>query len=1200
MTSAVAIPAAEADIAREKAIEDAKVEQLLSEKLMNGYVLMEATCPNPNCALPLVKNNKAVPRNLSRDENDPVVGNIDNPVVVPSKSFEQPFKPVDGVPVCVGCNSHVITQELELAILEESDALTDKGSVYVALQAQHPQKSEQVIQEAATDPSTIIPEEQDGNDPEIINLEDVTEDDVLVGSHRQKFVVDIAATSYDMDGVSNVEMMMSPRAGDPEKPIDVEDLQGEKEETEDPLEELSVRREIATKVLGAKMLQGWTLKEKTCESCAMPLMEHKGKEDCPVCPVLAKRAKKKLKQQKRIEAEKTKLQQKVDEKKDAVAVQQNLVEQVQEFEEIQKVRGEIEIKAIQEDEDATRRAEERKRIIEEEKEILVKMQEVQQKMNDRENAMQQRVLEEELASQIEIKEDSDAIGVEASLVSDAIEDEASPVETKVDASPEQETAVSSAIEFTASQERASKIELERLEAITKEEEKRRIIKAEMREKEEQLALEEAKKKALQETAAQKLAEEATAIEAFDESTMADDKTEAMKKDRLVEEHRKNIADKIAIDEQVAKLEEERIAEAMEARRLAEERRIQSECRMIAALEADAALKALAAEEAIQRAKEALKEVTSTKKYIISQTIELAEKEAVAETEDTLKARHEEHSEPVVLKTKSEIYMERWETLRLESRAIMTRRILQGWVITSEACVVEECHNSPLIEMNGKKECTVCGGCGDGKDVVSLTQIAEVETLPAAPEPKSVVAPVATAQEEEKPATPELISVVTPVTTAQEEEKPALVQMSGEEFSTLTAMEEDLEKNRQKYIQMISRKLIEGWALSGSTCDTCVMPLVMDEDATKELCIACGVEKQLKQQERQHTFDASTIATKDMAALEINEEDEPGPPVRPLSPVVESIATKDVEIERESPTLDSNHSPSSDDSDLVSTIQRQAQKQQPKRKPVVTADPPAFKPTLIGGYHQIDVIQEEVIALPPQVDFADAAAIRELIGSDLAEEQDRDDTDKDASIDTVANLFLKSPHGYDFKDIGKSMDVEQVQDLVDIFLVTNVDRDVSESFKLAVAERILEKMSFASRQQTSPLASYRRNVSDNQRRFNFDDTATKPKARGPPFPEAGGSPRKMVSPRSRQVHVIGGPSPTARYGGMRSPREEGSVISRASTVASEALDSIYYRIDLCKKKLLDPSNNLDEQIATAALLEKLAQAAVAVREMETFE
>lgn len=74
-------------------------------------------------------------------------------------------------------------------------------------------------------------------------------------------------------------------------------------------------------------------------------------------------------------------------------------------------------------------------------------------------------------------------------------------------------------------------------------------------------------------------------------------------------------------------------------------------------------------------------------------------------------------------------------------------------------------------------------------------------------------------------------------------------------------------------------------------------------------------------------------------------------------------------------------------------------------------------------------------------------------------------------------------------------------------------------------------------------------------------------------------------------------------GLLSPRsatDANSVNSHAGTVGSEALESLYDRIDQCQKKLLDPSSNLDEQIATAALLEKLAQAAVAVREMEILE
>mmetsp|Transcript_65122 Transcript_65122/g.72933 ORF Transcript_65122/g.72933 Transcript_65122/m.72933 type:complete len:86 (+) Transcript_65122:607-864(+) len=65
-------------------------------------------------------------------------------------------------------------------------------------------------------------------------------------------------------------------------------------------------------------------------------------------------------------------------------------------------------------------------------------------------------------------------------------------------------------------------------------------------------------------------------------------------------------------------------------------------------------------------------------------------------------------------------------------------------------------------------------------------------------------------------------------------------------------------------------------------------------------------------------------------------------------------------------------------------------------------------------------------------------------------------------------------------------------------------------------------------------------------------------------------------------------------------DESSAVSRASTVASLALETIYRRIDACKQKLLDPMNNIDEQIATASLLEKLATAAVAVKEMEQLD
>lgn len=1060
--------ATESEIGREEMISDSKIEQLLSEKLMDGYVLMEATCPK--CAVPLVKNHQMVPRslsNLSSDENDPTKTSlVDRAILLPMESFEQPFKPVDGVPMCVACDSHVITQETEIAILEQCDTLKDKGSIYVALETAYDPEPEPKVDNSI----------QDVDRPEIINLEHIAEDDFIVGSHRRKFIVDIETTSFDMDGVSHVEMTMSPKIGDSAKPIDVEEM-AKKDEVEH-----SVRREIATKVLGAKMLQGWTLKEETCGNCAMPLMENKGKAQCPVCPALAKRAKKKNK----IEAEKDRLAREIMAKK-------LLVQQTEQLEHIQSVRGEVKVRAFKEDEEATQRADDRKRAIEEEKTRILALE---QEQNGAQQIEQTFEKEEENASP-EIQERARVL----------IEEERN--------------------------------ELERLEAIAKEEEQRRNMTVEERGKESQQASVRAKRKAEREAAAEELAKEAKAIEAFDEATMADDKTEAMKKDQMVDEHRKRMAGKLTLDEQIAKLEEDRVAEAMEARRIAEERRVEGESRMIAALEADAAMKALAAEDAIRRAKDALREVSDTKRHIIIQTIELAEMEAVAETEESIKATFEDYNEPVILQTASEICTERWETLRLEGRAIMTRRVLKGWAITPEACLGIECHNSPLIEKHGVKECAVCGGCGKGTDGVYET----------------------TEEEEEAP-------IMTPAPLS-----PSVANDVPEDWLG-NGKEEEFEKKRDIYAKEIGKRMLEGWKLVDSSCPTCIMPLMMDDKGNTDICIACG---EVKQQ-----FDASTIATKDMATLEIVEEGAEQHD-RALSPVVESLKITP-----------------SDESGLVSSIQKEAPKQQTKINLVVRSDPPAFKRVMRGEVSN-DIFENEIIHFPPNIDFADADAIRELIG---VEEQGRDDhTTKDASVDTVANLFLKSPHGYDFQDFGKSMGIDEVKELVEIFLVTNVDKDVSDGFKFDVAKRILSKMNLPKgREASSPPRMETTKYRPPPDRFIFDDTdhLLTTKERVKPCPENGQQTMKRPprSPGYRQfspVNLVSSPR-------MQSPRDRDdmSIASRASSVASDALQSIYDRIDQCRLKLLDPNNNLDEQIATASLLEKLAQAAVAMKEMEYLE
>ena len=109
--------------------EEARIEELLAEKLQDGYVVLEISCPS--CATPLVKNDgDDIPQSSSTGS----LSNNMEPKVVPSESFEQPFHPVSGVPFCVACQSHVVTDDSEISILERCDSLKHKGSILIALQ----------------------------------------------------------------------------------------------------------------------------------------------------------------------------------------------------------------------------------------------------------------------------------------------------------------------------------------------------------------------------------------------------------------------------------------------------------------------------------------------------------------------------------------------------------------------------------------------------------------------------------------------------------------------------------------------------------------------------------------------------------------------------------------------------------------------------------------------------------------------------------------------------------------------------------------------------------------------------------------------------------------------------------------------------------------------------------------------------------
>jgi len=71
------------------------------------------------------------------------------------------------------------------------------------------------------------------------------------------------------------------------------------------------------------------------------------------------------------------------------------------------------------------------------------------------------------------------------------------------------------------------------------------------------------------------------------------------------------------------------------------------------------------------------------------------------------------------KTVDEIEEERWETLRIEGKLVLTRHLLIGWKLTNGNCMGMRCDSSPITEKHGVKECVICGGCGSGNDGLYL-------------------------------------------------------------------------------------------------------------------------------------------------------------------------------------------------------------------------------------------------------------------------------------------------------------------------------------------------------------------------------------------------------------------------------------------------------------------------------------------------
>jgi hypothetical protein len=121
--------------------EEQLVEQKLSEKLMDGFLLLEKACPC--CATPLVKQEESADLSILLQQH--AVSNAEtksyqksSDASASSRSTQQQLQatvtPIAGIPFCVTCQAHIVTNEVEAVALQERYAgKTVQGKIMVAV-----------------------------------------------------------------------------------------------------------------------------------------------------------------------------------------------------------------------------------------------------------------------------------------------------------------------------------------------------------------------------------------------------------------------------------------------------------------------------------------------------------------------------------------------------------------------------------------------------------------------------------------------------------------------------------------------------------------------------------------------------------------------------------------------------------------------------------------------------------------------------------------------------------------------------------------------------------------------------------------------------------------------------------------------------------------------------------------------------------
>ena len=209
----------------------------------------------------------------------------------------------------------------------------------------------------------------------------------------------------------------------------------------------------------------------------------------------------------------------------------------------------------------------------------------------------------------------------------------------------------------------------------------------------------------------------------------------------------------------------------------------------------------------------------------------------------------------------------WEELLINGRSILSKRLNEGWTLSSTNCTGVNCKGTPLLtkedgdHVNKLDYCVVCGGCGNGEDgayerevewQAKAAELAEQAELDAIPDWEELAGNGRALLAERLKQGWTMSSDnccgyhcnEMPLTNF--EGGPNSCVVCGGSGSGCDGAyenykpEEVVEEERALVSQELSQLLSMGWVLRESLCVHCVMPLVAEHpDAVDDLCILCG-------------------------------------------------------------------------------------------------------------------------------------------------------------------------------------------------------------------------------------------------------------------------------------------------------------------------------------------------------------------------